>query len=376
MVYRLHKALYGLKHAPRAWNKRIDQFFIQIGFKKCAVEFGVYVQSFKNEDMMIICLYVDDLLITGSKTSEIDKVKGKLKSEFEIADLGELSFFLGMKFLKVKDGVVMHQQKYIGELLEKIEMNGYNSLSNPSETNSKLDECSNEEKVDSTMFRQMVGSLRYVCNNRPDICYSVSVISKFMHDPRKPHLIAAKRILRYLRGTLEYGLLFPNCTHGEGCALVGYSDSVWCGDIADRKSTSGYVFKFNNVAILWCTKKLHVTALSSCEAEYIVETFATCQAIWLNSVMKELNCEPVKPLILRIDNKSVISLSKNPISQGRSKHIDTRFHFIREQVTNGMVEVQYCPTEVQLADGFTKAIKLDGFEFLRKQLGVCSIKQF
>jgi hypothetical protein len=112
-----------------------------------------------------------------------------------------------------------------------------------------------------------------------------------MHDPRKPHLIAAKRILRYLRGTLEHGLLFPNCTHGEGCALVGYSDSVWCGDIADRKSTSGYVFKFNNVAILWCTKKQHVTALSSCEAEYIVETFATCQAIWLNSVMKELNCE-------------------------------------------------------------------------------------
>ncbi|CAJ2645779.1 unnamed protein product [Trifolium pratense] len=134
-----------------------------------------------------------------------------------------------------------------------------------------------------------------------------------MHDPRKPHMIAAKRILRYLKGTLELGLLFPIGTSSAGSTLIGYSDSDWCGDITDRRSTSGYVFKFNNAAISWCTKKQAVTALSSCEAE--------------------------------------------------SKHIATRFHFIREQVTNGMIEVQYCPTEVQLADGFTKAVKLDRFEF-------------
>ncbi|XP_045798133.1 secreted RxLR effector protein 161-like [Trifolium pratense] len=200
----------------------------------------------------------------------------------------------------------------------------------------------------------MVGSLRYVCNSRPDICYAVSVINIFMHDPRKPQLIAAERILRYLKGTLEFGLLFPIGTNSEGSALIGYSDSDWCRDIIDRRSTSVYVFKYNNVAISWCTKKQSVIPLSSREAEYIAGTFAACQAIWLNSVMKEIKCEPVKPLILRIDNKSAISLAKNPISHGRSKHIDTRFHFIREQ----------------LADGFTKAVKLDRFEFLRKNLGM------
>lgn len=131
MVYKLHKALYGLKQAPRAWNKRIDQFLTQISFKKCSVEFGVYVQRSSKEETMIICLYVDDLLITGSKTSEIEKVKNKLKSEFEMADLGELSFFIGMKFLKMKTRIVMHQHKYIGELLEKFEMNNCNSISNP-----------------------------------------------------------------------------------------------------------------------------------------------------------------------------------------------------------------------------------------------------
>lgn len=122
-----------------------------------------------------------------------------------------------------------------------------------------------------------------------------------------------------------------------------------------------------------CIKKQPVIALSSCEAEYIAETFATCQTMWLDSVMKELRCEVIKPLILRIDNKSTISLAKNSISHGISKHINTKFHFIREKVSNGMIEVQYCPTEVQLADGFRKALKLDRFEFLRKQLGVISV---
>jgi hypothetical protein len=292
-----------------------------------------------------------------------------------MTDLGELSFFLGMEFVKIKDGIVMHQQKYITELLEKFELNNCNSATNPSETNSKLSECSEMEKVDPTLFRQMVGSLRYVCNSRPDICYSVSMISRYMHDPRKPHLIAAKRIFRYIRGTLDFGLHFPTGTNSKGSVLIGYSDSDWCGDITDRKSTLGYVFKFNNVAISWCTKKQAVTALSSCEAEYIAGTFAACQALWLDSVMKELKCEASKPLLLRIDNKSAISLAKNPISHGRSKHIETKYHFIREQVSNGVIEVQYCPTELQLADGFTKALKLERFEFLRRQLGIFSLKQ-
>jgi hypothetical protein len=292
-----------------------------------------------------------------------------------MTDLGELSFFLGMEFVKVKSGIVMHQHKYICELLEKFELDNCNSVSNPSETNSKLNECSDMEKVDATLFRQMVGSLRYVCNSRPDICYSVSMISRYMHDPRKPHLIAAKRIFRYIRGTLDFGLHFPIGTNCKGSVLIGYSDSDWCGDMTDRKSTSGYVFKFNNVAISWCTKKQVVTALSSCEAEYIAGTFAACQALWLHSVMKELECEASKPLLLRIDNKSAISLAKNPISHGRSKHIETKYHFIREQVSNEMIEIQYCPTELQLADDFTKALKLERFEFLRRQLGILSLKQ-
>ncbi|XP_073225555.1 secreted RxLR effector protein 161-like [Cicer arietinum] len=158
-------------------------------------------------------------------------------------------------------------------------MNSCNSISNLSETNSKIDECSEEERIDPTLFRQMVGSLRYLCNSRPNICYSASVISRFMHDPRKTHLIAAKRILMYIKGTKEFALLFLNGSKGEISELIGYSDSDWCGDITDRRSTYGYVFKFNEAAISWCTKKQPVTALSSCEAEYIAGTLATCQVV-------------------------------------------------------------------------------------------------
>ncbi|PNX73153.1 hypothetical protein L195_g029051 [Trifolium pratense] len=224
----------------------------------------------------------------------------------------------------------------------------------PSDSNLNLDEYSDEEKVDSTLFKQIVGSLRYLCNSRPDICYSVSVISKFMNIPKKSHMTAAKRILRYVKGSMKFGLLFPTGMKKDSAELVSYSDSNWGGDKIDRRSTSGYVMLYNGALISWCTKKHPVTALSTCEAEYIAETFSTCQVIWLDSVMKELKCELKKPLKLLIDNKSAISLVKNPISHGRSKHIESRFHFIREQVMNGMVKVIYYPTQEQLAEGFTK----------------------
>ncbi|MCH83764.1 copia-type polyprotein, partial [Trifolium medium] len=300
-VYRLHKALYGLKQAPRAWNKRIDQFLIKIGFNKCSVEYGIYVKNVESGNVVIICLYVDDLLITGRKACEIEKLKCMLKSEFEMTDLGNLSFFLGMEFVKIQGGIVMHQQKYISELLDRFEITDCKPISNPSETSLNLDECSDEEKVNSTLFKQIVGSLRYLCNSRPDICYSVSLIRKFMNNPKKSPMTAAKRILRYVKGSMKLGLLFPTGMKRGIAELVSYSDSDWC------------------------TKKQPVTTLSTCEAEYIAGTFATCQVMWLDSVMKELKCELQKPLKLLIDNKSAISLAKNPISHGRSKHIELVF---------------------------------------------------
>ncbi|XP_047167115.1 secreted RxLR effector protein 161-like [Vigna umbellata] len=185
----------------------------------------------------------------------------------------------------------------------------------------------------------MVGSLRYLCNTRPDISYSVGLVNRFMQNPRVSHLNVVKRILRYLKGTTEYGILLPKHGSGGEVRVTGYSDSDWCGDKGDRKSTAGYVFYFDGAPISWSSTKELVVALFSCEVEYIAACEATCQAVWLDSLMKELKIEGRGKVRLLVDNKSAIYLTKHPTSYGRSKHIETRFHFIREQVSKRKLEV-------------------------------------
>ena len=194
-----------------------------------------------------------------------------------------------------------------------------------------------------------------------------------MDKPEQSHLVAAKRVLRYLKGTNDYGVLFPIQTGRSNHQLIGYSDSDWCGDKVDRRSTSGYVFKFMNAVISWSSKKQNIVALSSCEAEYVSASDAAQQMLWLESLLDELKVGYVKPVQLLVDNKSAISLAKNPVAHGRSKHIETRFHFIRDQVNKKKLELVYCTTEDQLADVFTKPLRVERFEKLRDMLGVFSV---
>jgi hypothetical protein len=172
-----------------------------------------------------------------------------MKCEFEITDLGRLSYFLGLEFKTSNADIVMHPQKYIWELLKRFQIIDCNIASNPSDTNPNLDECSNKERLEPTEFKQIVGSLRYLYNSRPDICFAVIIISRFINDARKSYLTATKRILRYVKGTLKLGLMFPSSSKEGEAKLEGYFDLDWCGDRMDRISTSGYIFKFNNLSI-------------------------------------------------------------------------------------------------------------------------------
>ncbi|GAU17358.1 hypothetical protein TSUD_232340 [Trifolium subterraneum] len=259
-----------------------------------------------NDDkhMLIICLYVDDLLVTGSSLTEIENFKSQMKSEFEMTDLGKLTYFLGMELLATPKGMILHQAKYATEILKKFEMLDCNSAVIPADTRLKLEVNGSSETVDSTMFRQLIGSLRYLCQTRPDISYAVCYVSRFMSKPLKSHLLAAKRILRYINGTIHYGVLFPYSRDNYKLELNGFSDADWCGDKVDRRSTSGYVFKFQNAPVSWCSKKQSVIVLSSCEAD-------------------EMKIIDNITVMLKIDNKSAINLAKNHVSHGKSKHIET-----------------------------------------------------
>ncbi|GAU46952.1 hypothetical protein TSUD_281870 [Trifolium subterraneum] len=396
-VLKLNKALYGLKQAPRAWNKRIDQFFVMQGFQKCSVEYSVYAKHSDDKNMLIICLYVDDLLVTGSSLTEIENFKSQMESEFEMTDLGKLTYILGMELLATPKGMILHQAKYATEILKKFEMLDCNSSVTLADTRLKLEVEENSDTVDSTMFRQLIGSLRYLCQTRPDISYAVGYVSRFMSKPLKPHLLAAKRILRYINGTRHYGMLFPYSKDSSKLELNGFSDADWCGDKVDKRSTSGYVFKFQNAPVSWCSKKQSVIALSSCEAEYVAGSLAACQAIEdvhtlqtvflslasedffrgsdASSIIRALTLQTIIgniTVMLKIDNKSTINLAKNPVIHGKSKHIETRFHFLRDQVNKGKLSLEYCSTDDQQADILTKVVKRDQFLKLRREMGIVS----
>lgn len=182
--------------------------------------------------------------MTGSDVNEIKAFKGQMMKEFEMTDLGKLTYFLGMEFTEISEGLVMHQMKYASDILKRFKMVSCNPSSSTVETNLKL--MVNE---DPTLFKQIVGSQRYMCNIIPDIAYAVGIISRFMGEPRASHLLAAKRVMTYIKGTLEYGILFHKCMNENSMELIAYSDADWCGDKQDRNSISGYLFKFLNTPI-------------------------------------------------------------------------------------------------------------------------------
>ncbi|KAK2980917.1 hypothetical protein RJ640_001701 [Escallonia rubra] len=246
--------------------------------------------------------------------------KKAMTKEFEMTDIGEMSYFLGVEVKQMEDGIFMSQKKYAEQILSRFRMKDCNPVAIPAETGVELRVDSNRKSVNPTLYKSMVGSLRYLTFTRPDITYAVGLVSRYMERPKQDHFNAAKRILRYVKGTVDHGLFY---THSQNSRLIGYSDSNYGRDLDDRKSTSGYAFHIGSAIFSWSSKKQQIVALSTCEAEYIAAATCTCQAIWLKNILKELYLIEEGPTTIYVDNKSAIALAKNTISHSRSKHIDT-----------------------------------------------------
>ena len=365
-VLKLKKALYGLKQAPRAWNSRIDKYLQENGFTKCPHEHVLYVKI-KEGNILIVCLYVDDLIFTGNNPNTFEEFKKAMTREFEMTDIGLMAYYLGVEVKQREDGIFISQEGYAKEILKKFKMDDCNPISTPVECGIKLSKYDEAEKVDVTLFRSLVGSLRYLTCTRPDILYATGLVSRYMENPTTTHFKAAKRILRYLKGTINYGLFYSTTNDYR---LVGYSDSDWAGDVDDRKSTTGSVFFMGETAFTWLSKKQAIVTLSTCEAEYVAATSCVCDAIWLRSLLKELGWPQGEPTKVYVDNKSAMELAKNPVFHNRSKHIDTRYHYIRECIARKEVQVEYVKSQDQIADIFTKPLKHEDFTKLRSLLGM------
>ena len=247
-------------------------------------------------------------------------------------------------------------------------MSESNSTKIPMEPGIKLHQDKSGEPVDATEYRKMVGCLRYLLHTRPDLAFFVGMVSRFMKRPTVMHLKAIKQILRYLKGTVEMGLVYTQ--HGGDEVLVVYTDSDLSGDVVGRRSTGGMAFYLNDNLITWCSQKQRTVALSSCESEFMAATGAAMQALWLKNLLSELTSTKTKVVTMYVDNNSAIALMKNPVFHGRSKHIDTRYHFIRECIERGQVVAKRVCTKEQKADSLTKALPAWSLMVMRHLLGV------
>jgi hypothetical protein len=296
----------------------------------------------------------------------------KCRKIFRMGDLGWLSYYLGIEVAQEGDQITLCQKRYAEKVVELAGLSNCNSCRTPMECRLKLKKEDGSGEVDKTLYRSVIGSLRYLVNTRPDIAAAVGVANRFIENPTASHWALIKQICRYVQGTLSYGCRYKR---GKGePVLLGYSDSDHAGDLDDRKSTSGVVFFLGSNTVTWSSQKQKVVAQSSCEAEYIAAGAAACQGVWLSRLLGELTGQAPSKFQLLVDNQSALALVKNPVHHDHTKHIDIKYHYIRSCYEDGMLDVDHVRTEEQLADILTKALGFVRFIELRRLLGVVEVQ--
>lgn len=375
LVCKLNKALYGLKQAPRCWNITLDRFLKDSEFIQSTSDSCVYSKILETGEICLVAVYVDDLILVCKSLSVIDDIKESLSNRFLMKDLGQLKYFLGVNVSQTQNHIFINQSGYIGNILDKFGFGNCKPVSTPCDVSSGLVKTYDDRDLfDVNKYQSAVGSLLFLSTRtRPDVTFAVCNVAKYCSKPYMQHWLAVKRIFRYLRGTTNYGIMYSKSAGGE---CLGYSDSDWAGDKTDRKSTSGYCFKLgkDNGIISWRTNKQSCVALSTAEAEYVALANTAQESVWLRHLLSDLNVSTRKPLTIFEDNQSAICLANNPRDHSRMKHIDIKFHFVRELINNNEINVLYCSTNDMLADIMTKPLPAEKFIKLRTLIGMVDKK--
>ena len=377
-VLKLLKALYGTKQAPRAWNSNINQLLVSMKFYRCSKDTCIYIRKSTTGRNIIIGIFVDDMIIAydDRDSKEWYTIKQLLKSKYQISDLGALHHILGMKITRDTHNLYISQHTYINDKLVTYNMNECVTISTP-EAALKLAAAQDGDLITEgkqlTKYRGIVGSLIYASiSTRPDITHAVNMLSRYMHTPGHTHMLAGKRILRYLKSCSDYGLVYNNNNRvnetTEKLTITGYCDSDWGGDTADSKSTTGYLVMVNNNIISWNTKKQSTVALSSAEAELMALVEVTKEIAWLSMLLTEANYSINLPNTIYVDNQSTIKMSANLSEHDRSKHIRIKYDYIKDEIDNNETRLKWVPSGDQLADIFTKALQGTTFIRLRNKI--------
>jgi len=370
-VYRLKKALYGLKQASLAWNKAANLSLEQLGFKRLISDSGIYKLGSNNETIIVI-LYVDDVLFMGSNSKLLMNKKNAFMKKWECRDLGPISEYLGMKILRDRKSKILKidQIDYAKKIVKRFGQENCHDVTTPLPGGYKPQSQSPDQRATPEQlnyYQSIIGSLLYLTlGTRPDIAYAVILMSQFMSNPSEDHIKKAIHIIKYVKSTL-YAKLIYNGKANEG--LHGYADADWGSDVDTRKSVTGYVIKLAGAPISWTSRKQKTVALSSTEAEYMSLTDAIKQLVWMKSLFKELGSY-IHKIELNIDNQGAMFIAQNDVVDRKMKHIDIKYHYCRDVIKDGSVQLLFVPTNEQQADIFTKNLNHIKFKELRSQIGV------
>jgi hypothetical protein len=374
-VWLLNRSLYGLRQAPRCWNKKIHDFLISVGCRRLESDYGTYVFGY-GDDQVLIAIYVDDILILGRHLHRIKIIKNHLSEKFDMVDFGEAEDILGLEINRDRENgtLTLTQTAYITDIVHKFNLQDSKPTPLPMECRSRLSaaDCPSTPEAMADMelcpYREAVGSLMYLMTStRPDIAAPVGFLSRYLCNPGRLHWEAAKRVLKYVYSTRTFGITYRR---EPAVNYHVYCDSDWAGDLDGRRSTTGWVAMLGGGAVAWQSRLQKAPAQSSCEAEYVAAGMAACEISWARGFFQELGRPMRDPTILESDSQSAIHVAHNPVNHDGTKHIDLKWHLTRHYDQEGKIKIRYLETSKQVADALTKAVPIAKLEFCRRAMGV------
>nr|GEY36956.1 hypothetical protein [Tanacetum cinerariifolium] len=364
-VYRIRKSLYGLKKALRAWYNELSKFLTSKGFTKGTIDPTLFTIRYE-EEILLVQIYIDDIIFGSTNPKYTKRFEKLMHNRFETSLIGEMKFFLGLQIHQSPHGIFINQAKYTLKILHKHSIEKGQSIGTPMATKPKLDADLSRNPVDQTDYHSKIGSLMYLTSSRPDIVQSVCFCARYQSRPTEKHLKEVKRIFRYLRCTINMGLWYPK---GSSFDLTTFPDVDHVGCIDTRKSTSGGIQFLCDKLVSWMSKNQNYTTMSLAEVEYVALSASYAQVMWMRTQLQDYVFNYNK-IPLYCDSQSAIAISCNHVHHSRTNHIHTRYHFIKEQVENRIIELYFVRTEYQLADLFTKALPKDRFKYLVRRIGM------
>ena len=384
MVCRLRKSLYGLKQAPRNWNKELDSFLRKLGFEPSSVDPCIYIKSDSSGGIMLVALYVDDLVLAASNMTLIDDFKAAIGDRFHVKDLGELRWVLGIEVKRDRANrtVELVQSAFVDQFLERFGMSNCKPVATPAVGVLPRLTAESGGVTDVDYMSKVGAGLWLAMGTRPDIAYTVQTLGRHMNAVGPEHHEACKRMMRYLKGTRDLGIKYTgnkdntlevtvvadNGRQDNPVEVSLHADSSWGDDPATRRSTTGFLVMMAGAAVNWSSKLQQTVALSTSEAEYMAACAAAQEAIFQRQLLEDMGFPQKGPTVIYEDNTGAIAMSENPVSHNRTKHIDIKYHFVRERVELGEIKLVHVATENQLADLLTKSLAKVKHERLRERV--------